>query len=80
MANVGALSTVDPRYTSFYALCFLLQKMKVIELGQKKHSFSAAASMLGSVNAKPHWIPLAVVSLSIEYMEIIPLPRKRNGN
>lgn len=79
MSNVGALSTVDPRYTSFYALCFLLNKLDVIQLGQKKHSFPAQISMMGTHKPKPHWIPLAVVSLSLEYMEIVPLQRKRRG-
>jgi hypothetical protein len=71
--NKGALSTVDPRYVGVLKMMFFLDKLSVIKLGQKKHSFSAAIVTMRHFEPKPHWIAMAVVSLSLEYMEIVPL-------
>lgn len=65
---------VDPKYTPYLKLFPTLSKLKIV--GCKRHQFSHALSMISpSVMAgliQPHWIPLAVVSMYSEYLEIIP--------
>lgn len=72
--------TVDPKYQHFLMLASLLIKLNVIQVvGQKTHRFSAVSSMMGGKMPEPkgHWIPLAVVSLSLDYVEIEYGPGKR---
>jgi hypothetical protein len=78
----SALQTVDPNYSSWLKLVFFLVKMNVITVSHTCHRISATASMLGAgPKPKPHWIQCAIVSLSLlEYIEIVPGPRKRNAD
>jgi hypothetical protein len=71
--------TVDPKYIHFLMLTSLLIKLNVIQVvGQKKHSFSIASTMMGNVpKPKGHWIPLAIVSLSADFVELEFGPGKR---
>lgn len=66
------LDTVDKRYTPYIRLCVFLMQLKVV--GVKKHSIGFL-SLMRSGNApvvQPHWIPLAVVSLSQDFIEFVP--------
>ena len=69
------LQTVDPQYSAWPALVGLLVKLDVIKMGQRKHSFSHVVSLMQSSQPRiqGHWIPLAVVSMKQEYIEIIPI-------
>lgn len=75
--------TVDPKYEHFFKLVGLLVKLDVISIaGHSKHSFSVASTLFG-LNQMPkpkgHWIPMAVVSLSMDYMEVHFGPGKRRS-
>lgn len=76
MIQGNAIQTVDPRYIGLLRLMYFLNKMEIIEIGQTKHSFSPLLATIKQVDAKPHWIPMAVVSLSLDYMEIYPIGKK----
>jgi len=78
--NSLAFQTVDPRYSSWISLVALLVKLDVIQMGSKKHSFSPMTAIRGIPKVEPHWIQMAVLSMNLEYMEIVPLPRKSCGD
>lgn len=70
------LSTVNPKYIHHWKLFPLLAKLRIV--GIRRHSISLAATMIaGNMNklVKPHWIPLAVVSLNSEYLEITAMKK-----
>lgn len=72
--------TVDPKYVHFLMLVGFLVKLNVISvIGHRKHSFSIASQMLGgsAPQPKPHWIPMAIVSLSADFMELEFGPGKK---
>lgn len=75
-----AYSTVDPKYNHWLALVELLTKLNVITvIGTKRHVFSAFnTTTINNIQPKPHWIPAAIVSLSVEYFELEFGPSKRS--
>jgi hypothetical protein len=73
--QMRVFQTVDEKYSSYLSLVGILMNLGVIDIDQKKHIYTAAASLLSGHNIPGHWIPLAVVSLNREYMEIIPKKR-----
>jgi hypothetical protein len=59
-----------------FTLFQLLVKLKVLKIvGYKRHTISHAITVMNNGNVQhlvsPHWIPLAVSDLSLEFMEII---------
>ena len=76
MIQGNAIQTVDPRYIGLLRLMYFLHKVDIIDLGQRKHSFSPLLNITLQPEAKPYWIPMAVVSLSLDYMEIYPIGKK----
>lgn len=78
MVQGKALTTVDPKYSSFLSLLVFLNRLDVVELGHQQHTFSHVVAMMGSFKPKPHWVPMAVVSLNVNYMELYALPRKKS--
>lgn len=81
MMMAKTLQTVDPRYQSWLILVGLLAKLDVIRIGQTIHRLSAMINLMEShkPKPKPHWIPIAAASLSLEYIEVIPLSRRDNA-
>lgn len=63
--------------TSTLKLFRILYQLDIItDFRQKKHSYSAAATMINPPEPKENWIPLAIVSLQLEYLELIPVTRR----
>lgn len=77
MQAMTGFETVDPRYKSWIHLMYMLKALDVVELGQTTHRFTLLASSLGRHNPKPHWVRMAVVSLSLDYIELLALPRMK---
>lgn len=76
MRQGEALQTVDPRYVGLLKLMFFLNKLDIIEIGQTKHTFSYASTIMNSPNPKPYWAQMAITSLALEYMELYPIGKK----
>ncbi len=72
----SALQTVDPRYQSWLRLVGMLMSLKVIDVTYAQHGFSFNIMMTGNHKIPGHWIPMAIVSLKAEYVEVIPIARK----
>lgn len=71
---------VDPRYKSYISLLMLLKGIDVIDIDNVYHRFSAMAVALGSQahNPKPYWIRQAIITLSVDYLELKPIHRRKN--
>lgn len=76
IGNGNAIKTVDPKYESWLRLVGVLMNLKVIDVTYAQHGFSFNVMMTGNQKIPGHWIPMAVVSLKAEYIEVIPIARK----
>lgn len=80
MIQGSLFQTLDPKYQPYINLISLLLKWKVINVDFKKHTVSGTNALLGNMPTIPgHWIALAVTSLNLEYIEVIPTSRRTHA-
>lgn len=76
MYNLTALETVDPRYRSYIRILMMLKALDVVDIDQNIYRISVLAGALGGHNPKPHWVKMAITSLSLDYIEIFAKGRR----
>ena len=76
MTEAPLLTSVDPYYHQYLVLCSVLMRLGVLKYKKHRTSISGALAGYRPFTPQPHWIPLAIVSLAIEYLEFVPVSQR----